>query len=229
MQRFFQCGLLLAFVQLASGQNATEPCTLTSCTAENNLGGFGSVYVWLSHVLIGFSALSYTVAFGLIIDGASNVAQFHAIDKTLKEKDITTKEKAYAAMAACEDPALKSMLFWLVHLQRTWGCFQTSVGIACWCVVFMVKVKDRAAAHFIIAYLQIAAGSAEASLVWGCPLPDLVVKFGGAKPGSVAPVYEEGKGGFPRPGKDVLFNIWLHYILAAINLGLGACALVLSS
>ena len=97
----------------------------------------------------------------------------------------------------------------------------------------MLPVKDRAAVHFLIAYLQIVVGLVAASLVWGCPLPDLVVKFGGTKPGSVAPdKYEDGKTplGMPRPANStVKSDFYSHLVLGIINLALGVCALVLDA
>lgn len=199
-------------------------CSLSVCDAGNPLGGFGSVYVWLSHVMIGISAVSYTLAFGLVIDGASNIAQLHALDPILKEKGIKSKEAAYVALAACEDQAVKHMAFWLVSLQRTWGVFQTTMGMGCWVIIFVVPVKYRASVHFLLAYLQVVVGFIAASLAWGCPIPDLVVKFGGAKPGAVAP---DGKG-MPRPkNSGVTGDFYTHLVFGVINVALGACALVL--
>jgi len=203
--------------------NAT--CTLTSCPADNSLGGFGSAFLWFSHVTIGISALSYTIAFGLLWDGAANISQLHALDPVLKEKGITTKQKAYEAFANCEDQAVKHMAFWLVSLQRTWGAFQTSIGIGLWVVIFMLPVKHRAPVHFIIGYLQLIVGMIAASLAWGVGLPDLVPKFGGVKPGAVA---AEGSKGMPRPANSgVKSDFWSHLVLGLSNLSYGVLCLVM--
>mmetsp|Transcript_46422 Transcript_46422/g.83829 ORF Transcript_46422/g.83829 Transcript_46422/m.83829 type:complete len:210 (+) Transcript_46422:20-649(+) len=200
-------------------------CTLTSCADDGTLGGFATGVVWLSHIFLGFAAFMYTFSFMLIMDGASNVAQFHGIDDVLKDAGILDKAAAYEALKTCENPAVKHMAFWLMHLQRTWGVFQTALSAALWTTVFALPVQHRAAAHLILSYLQITAGLLEASLVWGCPLPDMVVKFGGFPAGSVSPEPDsqawEHKP-FPRPNNaGVKGNIYLHLVLGILNIIVG--------
>ena len=203
--------------------NAT--CTLTSCSPDGSLGGFGSVLVWLSHVLIGISALSYSIAFNLIWDATANVKQIHAMDPVLKENGIKSADKVYEVLANCEDQVVKHIAFWLLSLQRTWACFQTALGVGLWCIIFMMPIKHRAPVHFLVGYLQMVVGLVASSLVFGGPFPDLVVKFGGAKPGSVAPEKNDAKG-MPRPGSIVKSDFYSHEVLGMINVALGVLCLL---
>lgn len=150
--------------------NAT--CTLTSCSPDGSLGGFGSVLVWLSHVLIGISALSYSIAFNLIWDATANVKQIHAMDPVLKENGIKSADKVYEVLANCEDQVVKHIAFWLLSLQRTWACFQTALGVGLWCIIFMMPIKHRAPVHFLVGYLQMVVGLVASSLAFGGPFPD---------------------------------------------------------
>lgn len=203
-------------------------CTLIYCTADSSLGEFGTVLVWLSHVLLGFSALLYSSGVLLIYNGALKISQFHAIDSVLKEKGITSTDKAFEAFSVCEDQAVKQMAFWLVSLQRTWGTFQSTIGLGLWVVILLMPVKHRAAVHFLVAYLQIICGLIPASIVWGGPIPDLVVKFGGPKAGGSNKIAHETSGtGIMRPDSSALkWDFWSHTILGTVNLTLGVLCLL---
>jgi hypothetical protein len=219
--------LLLMFIGFASAsENATTigtgDCTLATC-GENTAG---SVLLWFSHVFIGISALTYTMAFGLVKDGATNCAMFHLLDPLLAEKGIKSPQAAYDAMAKCEDEVVKHLAFWLTSQMRTWGCFQLTLGAGLWIVIFMVPLVHRAPVHFCISFLQVIVGFVAASLAYGGPLPDQVVKFGGAPPGSVAP---EGKGGMFRPSKGVKDDFWSHLFMGAVNLTLAVLCIVHAS
>ena len=220
----------LGQVPLSRSIMSNATCTLISCSSDGSLGGFGTVLVWLSHILLGFSALAYSIAFGLIWDGASNLAQLHALDPFLKEKGIQSPAKAYEALSACEDQVVKHLAFWLTSLQRTWGAFQTAVGIGLWCIIFMMPVKHRAPVHFLVGYLQIVVGLIAASLIWGRPLPDWVIKFGGTKAGGSRAAHvaseENAVKGFPRPSSGIVkADFWQHQILGFINVTLGVLCL----
>ena len=192
----------------------------------------------MSHVLIGISALVYTLALGVILDGATNIAGVGkaGMDPLLKDKGIDSPEKVYEAIRNSPDPVVKHMAIWLITLQRTWGAFQVAAGAGLWCIIFMLPIEHRAPVHFCIAFLQIVAGLVSGTLVMGGPLPDLLVKVGGSKPGDVVPL-PEGEtdpvaGGtsntFVRPGKGspTKADFISHQILGVINLGLGVCCLM---
>lgn len=188
-------------------------------------------------MLIGLSALTYSFAFGLIWDGATNIAAVGKanIDPMLNEKGIDSTEKVYEAIKNSQDPVVQHMAIWLISLQRTWGVFQVAMGGGLWCVVFMLPIEHRAPVHFCIAFLQIVAGWVAGSLYMGTPLPDLVVKIGGSKPGAIVPVpeTEPATGGaastsFVRPakGNPTRADFVSHEVLGVINLGLGVCCLL---
>jgi hypothetical protein len=183
----------------------------------------------------------YSFAFGVILDGAANIAGVGkaGMDPMLKEKGIESPEKVYEAIKNCQDPVVKHMLIWSLSLQRTWGAFQVAMGAGLWCVIFMLPIEHRAPVHFCIAFLQIVAGLVSGSLFLGSVgIPDLVVKVGGTKPGTIVPIVAETEpatggdiitaAGFPRPiaGNPVRADFYFHQVLGAINLGLGVCALM---
>ena len=89
----------------------------------------------------------------------------------------------------------------------------------------MMPIKHRAPVHFLVGYLQMVVGLVASSLVFGGPFPDLVVKFGGTKPGSVAPEKNDAKG-MPRPGSIVKSDFYSHEVLGMINVALGVLCLL---
>lgn len=211
----------------------------TSLRSENARCVAPQVHLWISHVLIGLSALTYTAAFGVILDGATNAGAIGKanIDPFLKEKGIDSPAKVYEAIQNCQDPVVKHLVIWLISLQRTWGAFQVALGGGLWCVIFLLPIEHRAPVHFCIAFLQVVAGLVAGSLFMGGPLPDLVVKIGGSKPGEIVPLpeTEPATGGdavagldFARPGKGspVKADFWSHQVLGVINIGLGVCSLL---
>merc|ERR1711988_512402 len=154
-----------------------QSCDFVSCAQ----GGLTAL-LWLSHVMIGFPALSYPMNFQLVLDGVSHAAQFHILDPLLKDKDITSVARAYEALRGCQDAAVNHLSFWLIHGHRANGAFQSTLGIGLWIIIFMLPLEHRAPVHFLLAYLQISIGLCEASIIWGGPFPDEVAKFGGSKP-----------------------------------------------
>lgn len=195
-------------------------CTMISCTTDGQLGGFASVLLWWSHVWLAFPALLYTLAVMIAWDGATNVAQLHAVVPALKDAGITTKEKVYEAFEACTDESVKHMSLFLVHFQRVWACYQSAAGAGLWCVIALVPIHRRMPAHFCLAWLQLSAGVMEMSLLWGTPIGvDCAAKFGATKPGATLP---EGTEAFPRPNaKQAVSNIYVHWVLGGINVVLG--------
>ena len=187
-----------------------------------------SALFWVSNVFLGIGGLAF-VAGGLPLwwDGMTNTAQLGAIDPVLKGVD--SKDKAYAVLRdPAVDPVVKHLCFWLVVMMRNWGAFQVACSAALWCVIFLVPIEARAAAHFILGSLDAACGGVEASTGLGLPVGvDVVAGFGGRK-GRTVGAEEAGAAGFARP-QGLAGGMGFHLFLAAANLALGVCCAVLAA
>ena len=86
--------------------------------------------VWVSHVMLFLSALTYTFSFGLIKEAAANLGQLHHLDPFLKEAGITDVEKVYEALNACKDPVVKRLAFWALSLQVRGATFAEDLTLS---------------------------------------------------------------------------------------------------
>lgn len=211
------------------------------------LGDFAQVLSWLSHFSLGFAALGYMPAIMLMLDGATNHAQIHAIDSFLKEKGIDSKDKVYEALRGCQDEVIKHLAFWSISLHRTWGAFQVGMSGFIWWTIFGIPVHMRAAPHFIVGLMQIMAGLNAAAICypgffWGT---DTVAKFGsdttdtavvevdtkkvspGTEGGGGEEVKLDSSSPFPRPVSGVKADFIMHQILGFVNIVLGVLCIFL--
>ena len=89
----------------------------------------------------------------------------------------------------------------------------------------------RTPIHVIIGTLQIIAGLTSRTHAKGGPLSDLVIKFGGAKPGEVADNEKPSDMVTLRNSKEFLGasngDAVAHFVLGLINVGLGVAFLVI--
>ena len=83
--------------------------------------------------------------------------------------------------------------------------------------------------YTFVGYLQIVVGLIAASLIWGRPLPDLVIKFGGTKAGGSRAAHvaseENAVRGFRAPALASSRRTSGHQILGFINVTLGVLCL----
>ena len=180
---------------------------------------------WVSNVFLGLGAITYLLGgVGLWRDGVTNIAGFAALDDALKiDGKPMTKAQVYERVNACQDKVMKHLMFWSTIAMQTLGAFQTVMGIALFCVIFLNSLPYREAAHFVYFAMCIIEGSIEQSVTFGVSLvTDTVVKFGGSKPGAVAP-----EGSFPRPSLKGGFIA--HVVLGLIHLTLGILTVFVDS
>ena len=203
--------LLLLFIAACEASNSTDDAWCCNGTT--------SVMPWLSHVLLGLGVFTFIVGgLPLLLDGAANCAQLGALDEELKGMN---KAKAYEAFNNSNDPVIRHLGFWCMVMMRSWGCFQVTLGIGLYCVIGLVPIQHRAAAHFTYGFLDLSVGFVEANTGMGLPFGvDVVKKFGGG--GKVAP---EASGGMPRP--KMVASFCIHMTLACFNLALALGVLFL--
>ena len=158
---------------------------------------------WISNVFFFLGALTFLGGgIPVWLDGMSNVAMCGALDPALVGM---TKKKAYEKLQAIEDPVTKRLAFWMVLQLRSFGCFQTAMGVSCLVVIFINTLQFRTAAHFCYFFLDALENTVEWRVWKGCGIGvDPVVALGigtkdtkaGAPPkpvkkGTVAPELSE--------------------------------------
>ena len=190
----------------------------------------GSALPWLSGIVLGLGGTVFLLGgVPVALDGTANVVQLGALDEVLKvpgegdkKKDIS-KAKAYELMASCNDEVIKHLCFWFVVMMRSWGCFQTTLGIALWVCIYNIPLPDRYPVHFIYGFLDLAVGLVEAQTAFALQFGvDAVAKFGGTH--STSSTAPEGSAGFPRP--KMMGSFITHMTLFLFNVLLGVACLL---
>ena len=192
-------------------------------------------------MFFGIGALVF-LAGGLpvLLDGSANIAMIAQADAALEG---VTKSKVYEILNGVQDEQVRHIGFWFAVMYRSMGAFQTAVGAAIITVIAAVPVRQRAAAHFIYAGLDLAVGLVEMQV--GLGLPGLGVDTAAMFPGitfkmptkqdkkktkeqQVAPaetqaaVPDAATAGKPRPP----ITPYAHFFFFLVHAVLGACILI---
>jgi len=224
---------LLGCVHVAE---ALSTCTQYMCEEFSLMGDggidiVGTVLLWVSHIMLLLPALMYTLAIGEYKEPTTKSLMCHHLDPLLAEKEIKTAEQVYEAFAKCEDPVVRHLGFFMITQARQQGAFQFALGLCIFSNIILMPPYFRTPIHVIIGTLQIIAGLTSRTHAKGGPLSDLVIKFGGAKPGEVADNEKPSDMVTLRNSKEFLGasngDAVAHFVLGLINVGLGVAFLVI--
>ena len=106
----------------------------------------------------------------LIFDGASLIPLMGEVDPALKGLTISD---TYTALAGTQEaPATelaRVISFWLITMLRSWGCFQSTWGLAVLFTALLVPFESRYPVHLLYTYLAAVLACVEASNSYGLP------------------------------------------------------------